>query len=160
MRRRLNDERGFALTELLVASALMILVMGAAFEGLRQFEGTSGRNTRQNEAQDRARTAIDQIVKRLRNDAAPTAANQRGVERAASSDLIFQSVDANAPSAGSQNSHNVMRVRYCLDTSTPENERLVFQYQRWTSSVAPGSRRARSARTGPGATSACSRTTS
>jgi type II secretory pathway pseudopilin PulG len=132
-----HEQRGFALTELLIASVLMILVMGTAFEGLRQFEGTSGRNTHQNEAQDRARNALDLMVRRLRNDASPTMGSPQAIERASGTDLVFQSVDADPPSAGSQNSHNIMRVRYCLDDSVPSNGKVWFQYQKWTSPTAP-----------------------
>ena len=132
-----HGEEGMALMELLVAAVLMIAVMGIAFGALSQFEQNSNRNTRQNEAQDRARNAIDQVVKRLRNDAAPTPGNPQGIERASARDLIFQSVDPNSPPAGSQNTHNVMRVRYCLDDSTPDNGRLYLQTQTWQTAAAP-----------------------
>jgi type II secretory pathway pseudopilin PulG len=137
IRRVVLREEGMALTELLVAAVLMIAVMGIAFGALSQFEQTSNRNTRQNEAQDRARNAIDQVVKRLRNDAAPTPGNPQGIERASATDLIFQSVDPSAPASGSQNTHNVMRVRYCLDDSTPGNGRLYLQTQTWQSATSP-----------------------
>ena len=130
-------EDGLALVELLAAAVLMIAVMGIAFGALSQFEQNSNRNTRQNEAQDRARNAIDQIVKRLRNDAAPTPGNPQGIERASATDLIFQSVDPNTPAPGTQNTHNVMRVRYCLDSSTPGNGRLYLQTQTWETATAP-----------------------
>jgi type II secretory pathway pseudopilin PulG len=132
-----REESGFTLTELLIASVLMILVMGTAFEGLRQFEGTSSRNNRQNEAQDRARNALDLMVRRLRNDASPTMGSPQAIERATGTDLIFQSVDADPLAAGSQNAHNIMRVRYCLDDSVPSNGKVWFQYQKWASPGAP-----------------------
>jgi type II secretory pathway pseudopilin PulG len=135
--RRARDERGLALVELLFAAVLMIVVMGIAFGALSQFEQTSNRNTRQNEAQDRVRNAIDLVVKRLRNDAAPTPGNPQGIERATATDLIFQSVDPTAPAAGTQNTHNVMRVRYCLDNSTPGDGRLYTQTQTWDTATAP-----------------------
>ena len=135
--RRVRDERGLALVELLFAAVLMIAVMGISFGALSQFEQTSNRNTRQNEAQDRARNAVDQVVKRLRNDAAPTPGNPQGIERATATDLIFQSVDPNAPAPGTQNTHNVMRVRYCLDSATPGNGRLYHQTQTWDTATAP-----------------------
>lgn len=130
-------EDGFTLVELLIAVSLMLVVMGAAFEVLRTFEVTSSRNTKQNDAQDQARNAIDLIVKRLRNDASPTPGSPQAIDRATATDLIFQTVDPADPPAGSQNSHNIMRVRYCLDASTPANERLYVQQQKWTSAVAP-----------------------
>src|SRR4051794_30650712 len=133
----IRREQGFTLIELLMAVTLMVVIMGVAFAALQQFETTSSRNTRQNEAQDNARNAIDVIVKRLRNDAAPTPASPQAIERATSTDLIFQTVDPTPPTAGSANAHNVMRVRYCLDDSTPGNERLYFQSQKWTTAATP-----------------------
>ena len=132
---RRND--GFTLVELLITIPLMLVVMGAAFTALQQFETTSRANTRQSEAQDQARNAIDQIVKRLRNDASPTPGSPQAIDRATSTDLIFQTVDSLPPSAGSANAHNVMRIRYCLDDSTRSNERLYMQMQRWTTASAP-----------------------
>jgi type II secretory pathway pseudopilin PulG len=132
-----SEQSGFALAELLIASVLMIVVMGTAFEGLRQFEGTSGRNSQQNDAQDRARNALDLMVRRLRNDASPTMGSPQAIERATPTDLVFQSVDPDPPSAGSQNAHNIMRVRYCLDDSVPSNGKVWFQTQKWNSPTAP-----------------------
>ncbi len=132
-----RQEGGLALVELMAAVVLMIAVMGIAFGAMSQFEQNANQNTRQNEAQDRARNAIDQIVKRLRNDAAPTPGNPQGIERASATDLIFQSVDPNTPSPSTQNAHNVMRVRYCLDNSTPGNGRIHLQTQTWESAAAP-----------------------
>jgi type II secretory pathway pseudopilin PulG len=130
-------EDGFTLVELLIAASMMIVVMGAAFGALQSFEQTSSRNTKQNDAQDQARNAVDLIVKRLRNDASPTPGSPQAIDRATPTDLIFQTVDPADPPAGSQNSHNIMRVRYCLDASTPANERLYIQEQRWQTPVAP-----------------------
>jgi len=132
-----REERGLSLVEVLAASALMVAVMGIAFGALSQFERNSSRNTRQNEAQDRVRAAIDLIVKRLRNDAAPTAGSPQGIERASATDLIFQSVNPSPLAVGSANTRNVMRVLYCLDSSQPGNGRLWLQTQTWTSAAAP-----------------------
>jgi type II secretory pathway pseudopilin PulG len=135
--RRLRGESGLTMIELLVGSVLMIVVMGVAFTALSQFETTTRRNNEQNDAQDRARNAIDLAVKRLRNDAAPTPGSPQGLDRATPTDLIFQSVDPEPPAAGSANSHNVMRVRYCLDVSNPRNGKVWVSYQRWSSATAP-----------------------
>jgi hypothetical protein len=39
---------------------------------------------------------------------------------------------------GSQNAWNIRRVRYCLDSSKPEDERLLMQIQTWTTANDPG----------------------
>ena len=77
------------------------------------------------------------MVKRLRNDAAPTPGSPQGIDRATAEDLIFQSADPHPPAGASDNAHNVMRVRYCLDGSDPANQKIWVQQQRWTSAVAP-----------------------
>jgi type II secretory pathway pseudopilin PulG len=133
----IRHEDGFTLVELLISIVLMLAVMGTAFTALQQFETTSVRNARQNESQDQARNAIDQIIKRLRNDASPTPGSPQAIDRATSKDLIFQTVNPIAPGPGNANAHNIMRVRYCLDDSTPANSRLYLQEQRWTTAIAP-----------------------
>jgi Tfp pilus assembly protein PilV len=137
MRDLVRRQDGVTLIEMLVGCVLMLAVMGTAFTALSQFEQTSSRNGRQNDSQEKARQAINLIVKRLRNDAAPTPGNPQGIDRANDHDLIFQSTDPAVLASGSQNTHNVMRVRYCLDASNPANGKVWLQEQRWTTAAGP-----------------------
>jgi type II secretory pathway pseudopilin PulG len=105
---RLRSERGFTLAELLIASTLMIVVLGATLTVLDQFVQTSSRNTRQNDAQDSARFTIDQLARQLRNLALPTPQSPNSIDLATPYDLVFKTADPGR-----------RRVRYCLQTSGP-----------------------------------------
>jgi type II secretory pathway pseudopilin PulG len=105
---RLRDQRGFSLVELLLASSLMIVVLGATLTVFEQFITTSTRNTKQNDAQDTARFGIDQVARQLRNLALPTPQSPNSIDVASSYDLVFKTADPGR-----------RRVRYCLQTSSP-----------------------------------------
>jgi len=105
---RLRDQAGFTLVELLIASSLMIVVLGATLTVFDQFVTVSNRNTQQNAAQDTARTTVDQVSRQLRNLALPTPQNPNSIDLASSYDLVFKTADPGR-----------RRVRYCLQTSSP-----------------------------------------
>ena len=127
--RRLRQERGVALTELLVAMSLLIVVLGATLSPFEGFLRSTRKNEQQNEAQDRARLAIDRMARELRN-----VTGGQAVEVGAANDFVFQAVDSNSSPSG-LNYANLRRVRYCLDSETPQ--RLWRQTHTWTSSAAP-----------------------
>jgi type II secretory pathway pseudopilin PulG len=108
MSARLRGEHGFTLTELLIASSLMIVVLAATLMVFDQFVQTSSRNTRQNDAQDSARFTIDQLARQLRNLALPTPQSPNSIDLASGYDLVFKTADPGR-----------RRVRYCLQTSAP-----------------------------------------
>jgi type II secretory pathway pseudopilin PulG len=105
---RLHGERGFTLIEVLLSSSLMIVVLAATLTVFEQFVTTSNRNTKQNDAQDSARFAIDQVSRQLRNLALPTPQSPNSIDVASSYDLVFKTADPGR-----------RRVRYCLQTSSP-----------------------------------------
>ena len=57
--------------------------------------------------------------------------SRRPSTRRAHYDLVFQTVDSVGPNTGA-NAANIKRVRWCLDQSTPANEKLYIQDQKWT----------------------------
>jgi hypothetical protein len=120
-----------------MTEALSLIALGATLTAYERFTTNSNRTTDQNDAQDRARNALDLITKQLRNHAAPAPDQQLGIDKFDPYDLVFQTVDTPKP-AGSANSRNVRRVRYCLDSSVPGNEKIWFQYQTWTTAATPG----------------------
>lgn len=127
----LRDERGFTLVETLVSSALLIVVLGAT---LTILDGFQHRNREVNERADavgRARTQVDQLAREMRNLASPTYKSPNPIDRAEGNDIIFQAVDPNGPAAP-LNGANVRRVRYCLDTSDPDNGVLWVMSQTWS----------------------------
>lgn len=129
---RLAQERGYALTELLVALTLMLVITGATLTSLTGFERTTRTNGLQNEAQARARAAVDRLARDLRNQGSATGPSPVGVERAGDYDLVAQSPAPARPS-GSLNSANSRRVRYCLDGEG----RLWTMTQTWTAATPP-----------------------
>ena len=108
MIRRLRTESGFSLLEVLIASSLMLVVLGATLTVFEQFVQVGDRNTKQNDAQDKARFAIDAVTRQLRNLALPTPASPNSIDQAGSYDLVFKTADPGR-----------RRVRYCLQTTAP-----------------------------------------
>lgn len=131
--RRLREQRGTTLVEMLAVASMMAGVAGAALTALAEFDDTTKDKTRQNEAQQEARRAIDQLQGELRNLASPTDELPQAVERATATDLVFQSIGKAKP-PGSLNERNAQRVRYCLDD---EGGRVWRQQQTWTTAAPP-----------------------
>jgi prepilin-type N-terminal cleavage/methylation domain-containing protein len=132
----MSRQEGFTLVELLVAMTVMLIVLFATFGAFEKFTVTSQKNTDQNDQQAQARNALDLLSRQMRNHAAAAPDQQLGIDKAASYDLVFQTVDTPKPGS-TANSHNVRRVRYCLDSSVPDNEKLYFQFQEWTTAATP-----------------------
>lgn len=132
----IRDQRGLTLVELLVAATLMTLVLGATLTTFASFEKTNMTNGLQNDAAERARSAVDQLARELRNGTTPSPEQPAALEKATDYDLVTQTADDTAQ-AGTANTRNVRRVRYCLDSTDPDNGKLWFQYQTWTTATPP-----------------------
>ena len=132
----IKREDGFTLVELLVASTIMIVVLSATLALFEHFSVDAQSNNAQNDAQDTARIAIDRMARSMRNHAAAAPDQFVGIDKVTDYDLVFQTVDKPKP-AGSANSRNVRRVRYCLDSSVSSNERIWEQSQTWTTAATP-----------------------
>jgi Tfp pilus assembly protein PilV len=126
-------EDGFMLIELLLAAALMTVILLATLGVFDSALHTHKNNSNQNDAQDIARTQIDRLARELRNAANP--GQPTAFERATGTDLIFKMVDPSGPSGSNVN--GLRRVRYCLDTSVPTNQKLWRGVQTWTSPAPP-----------------------
>ena len=135
LRRALRDERGFTLPELLVASSLMIVVMGGVYGALLTFQRSSDRTSNQNEAQEGARKATDFLAWQLRNLVVPANATGGPLEQSGPYEVVFETI--NPSGAGGSNSRRVSRVRYCYDNSTPADARIWLQTQSWTTATPP-----------------------
>jgi prepilin-type N-terminal cleavage/methylation domain-containing protein len=130
---------GFTLIELLVSMALAMIVFGATLTALDVFQTNTRADVLRNETQDNARSAIDRLAKELRNVAAPKSEPELpgALEQAEPYSIVFQTVDSTAPPPGSKNASNAMRVRYCLNNTTPGNEALWRQVKRWPEKAPP-----------------------
>jgi type II secretory pathway pseudopilin PulG len=132
---RLRAESGFSLPEVLVVAALMIVVLGAAVMPFQLLQRTDRATQNQNDSQDNARSAVDTVTHQLRNVMGQT----QLVDRAGPYDIVFETVDPRFKPEGSDNERNLMRVRYCLDTTGAASapRQLWEQELRWTSTAAP-----------------------
>ena len=131
--RLVRDERGITLVELLVSMTLGLVVLGGVlgvFEGfIRQNRTTELRA----DAQDRARVAVDDIARNLRNQVGQASGTVTQFDRTLPNDLAFRTFDR-APAAA--NTSGLFRVRYCLDATTPTNARLIRQTQTFPTTTA------------------------
>jgi Tfp pilus assembly protein PilW len=144
MRARLLDERGITLIEMLIASVVSLIILGSTMSIVIVMARHTATAGRQNDAQQTARSTLDNVARELRNMASPTTligtpdvtTVPRSIDRDLPTDLIFKDVDQIQP-AGSLNKPNVRRVRYCLDASKPTNGTLYLQTQTWTTAAMP-----------------------
>lgn len=130
---RLGSERGWTLIELLVAMSLMTVVFTATLTLFVGFHRNERVNRLQDESQDQAHQAMEQLTRQLRNLASPRDFDPAAVELAGDYDFVFKTVDPLKP-GGSLNDRNIKRVRYCLSPSSSNSELLWTQQQTW---VAP-----------------------
>lgn len=123
--RRLRQEDGFTLIEMIVGLAMMLVVLGATLTVLTTFQNDSKNDQKRNESQDTVRTAMDQISRDLRSAASLcgnttgstcTGASSGALQRATATDIVFQTVEPGT-TFGSSDASNQEWVRYCLDSS-------------------------------------------
>jgi prepilin-type N-terminal cleavage/methylation domain-containing protein len=137
IQRLLNDERGMTLIEVMMVSALLLMVLGAAMAPFDVLHKTERRTVNQNESQDSARNAMAVITRDLRN----TSGQNQLINLANPYDMVIETVDPTSKPAGSQNARNLMRVRYCLDTTSSGASlirgKLWQQNFKWTTAAPP-----------------------
>jgi prepilin-type N-terminal cleavage/methylation domain-containing protein len=125
---RLHEQAGFTLIEVLLASTLMLIVLGASLTGLEQFANTNRVNNEQNDAQETARDSIDKLALQLRNLALPTTVSPNSIDLASSYDLVFKTAEPGR-----------RRVRYCLKTDAPMSPGNGLLYEQTQASTGVGS---------------------
>lgn len=132
---RLRQEHGeMSLTGLLVACALFIVVLTATLDTYDSYARGQDEAGDRIDAQDRARTALEDLAKELRNLASPTPEQPEAFDAAGPYDIVFKTVDGNGPNAGA-NATNVKRMRYCLPGGS--SGKLYVQTQTWTTAAPP-----------------------
>lgn len=134
--RRLGGQAGMTLVELLVTMTLLAFVLGATVTAFASFTRNEISNRELTEAQDQARQTMGTLARQLRNLASPTEYLPDAVEKAESTDLVFQTVDALKPN-GSQNDRNIKRTRYCLGPTANGSATLWVQTQTWVAPTPP-----------------------
>jgi type II secretory pathway component PulJ len=129
--RQLSSEEGFTLVEVLIASVLMIVVLGATLTALTSFQKNASTNQRQNDGQEQARRTLDLMARDLRNLASPVNERPEAIDRNGALDLIVQSEGRGT--GGSLNARNTERVRFCL----APGGLLYRNVQTWTTAAIP-----------------------
>jgi prepilin-type N-terminal cleavage/methylation domain-containing protein len=145
--RRVADERGFTLIEILVALLITSLLMAAIVALFTSFIDDNRYDTLRDDSQANAQTIVDRISRDLRTASAPSVGAST-ISKAGAYDLVFQAVNATPGSAPSGNAQNEMWERYCLDSN----------YTLWRQTTSPSSSASTSS-TAPD-TSACPSTNS
>lgn len=105
MKLRAREEGGFTLVEMIVVSALFLVVLTATLMSTSNFNRLNVQNQRVNDQTDRARRGVDIAVRQLRNLARRI--DVPVIARAQPADFIFQTSDPERT-----------WVRYCLQTRT------------------------------------------
>jgi type II secretory pathway component PulJ len=105
--KRVRDERGLSLVELLIGMTLALVVLAASFAAFDSFYRSANDNDARFDTAEVARGAVDRQTRQLRN-LGKRLNNTTVIDTAAGYDLIFQTSDPQRT-----------WVRYCLDTTTP-----------------------------------------
>jgi len=116
-----NNEKGFTLAELLVASALSLMVLGAVYSVYRVQAHTVRREEFRTEAQEYGRASVDMMVREMRNTgyfpqraACPVPANTNGIVAATATTIQFV-YDANGDGDCADAGEN---ITYSYDPAT------------------------------------------
>ena len=151
---RMRDDTGLTLIELLIAATISLIVLGATLTVFEAMARQRAQIEAQAEVETEARNGIDRLARQLRNLASPgdvvtnifASTQPKSVDLNLPGELVFKDVSEARP-AGSSNSANVRRVRYCLQssgavpgtsfTASPARQVLWMQTQDWTSAAAP-----------------------
>lgn len=132
----MKRQDGFTLVEVLVTMVVTGVIFGATVTALAAFQHSNKADTLRNEVQDRARNALDRLAHGLRNVTAPTTTTAGALDQASAYSITFDTIDTTRVEGG-ENKTNAMRVRYCLNDSSPENEIVYRQEQRWKEAKPP-----------------------
>ena len=93
MRSRLAAQQGFSLVELLLVSALFIVILTATVASMSTFERLNADNRRSDDQVERTRRAVERGARQLRNLASRPATGAATIARAEPFDFIFQTSD-------------------------------------------------------------------
>jgi type II secretory pathway pseudopilin PulG len=131
----LRSERGFMLTELLIACVLTVAVLGAAVGVFAKFANEQNRTEQQGRAEDAARQVLDRISSDLRSAMSDGTTGSQPIEVRSSTNLVYLAPSASA--SLTNNPRGLVHIRYCLDTSNLTNEVLWYQNVAYDSQSRP-----------------------
>jgi prepilin-type N-terminal cleavage/methylation domain-containing protein len=128
---RLREDDGFTLIELLVGMLIMLIVFGAVLGALETFGRQSAMTEHRGDNQDAARNTLDRVAAGLRN--VVSSGSSGAIERAATNDVVFRSVDTASPPASAGPGHVLFR-RFCVDSVSGK---LYDQTLTWPTATPP-----------------------
>ena len=108
----LRSERGVSLIEILVTITVGIVVLGGGVAALTSFLSQSATADRRSDAQDSARSAIDQLAIQLRSAMSAGAPGNQPIEDVSDYSIVFLA-PARSPSLAN-NPLGLQHVRYCI----------------------------------------------
>jgi hypothetical protein len=121
----LRSERGFMLTELLIACVMTVAILATAVGVFAKFANEQSRTERQGRAEDAARQVLDRISTDLRSAMSDGTSGSQPIEVHSSTNLVYLAPSASA--SLTNNPRGLVHTRYCLDTSNAQNEVLWYQ---------------------------------
>lgn len=131
--RRLRDESGISLTEVMAAMVVSVILFGAAITTWVEFLDVSGRSESQTKAQDTARTTIERVSGHLRN-AMTTGTSSAAVNSVSNGfDLVFLVPLPGTTPSTTANPRGLTHVRYCLTNAGSKNDSIYFQTHPYSS---------------------------
>lgn len=140
----MRSERGeFNLVGVLVAASLMIVVLSATLTVFNLFYNNENDAQKRAEADDRARVAVDQMAREMRNLATPTNLDPAAVDLATPFDMVFETVSPTLASgltnpSSTNNPTNVERIRYCLSPTAADGTRNLYRMEQLPAALAAG----------------------
>lgn len=93
MSARLDTQRGFTLVEVLIVSALFLVVLTATVTTMAGFERLNRDTQRVDDQTERVRRAVDRGMRQLRNLATRPTTGEPTIAKAESTDFVFQTSD-------------------------------------------------------------------
>jgi hypothetical protein len=129
----LRCQSGIALSDVLVAMVIGLVVLGSAVTAMTGFFGPRARHDRQVQAEDVARTAIDRLASYMRSAMSVGGSSNQPIEyvSADKNDLVLLIPSSTA--SLTNNAKSLLHVRYCLDTSNVNNEKIYMQTSSYNS---------------------------
>lgn len=115
MKRLTRGEAGFTLVEMLVTTAIALVIMLATLTAFDVFGTVGARNSSLTQGQDRARSRLGEMTKIIRGARPVAGTTTAAIQTAAANDLVMSTIDWPGEGATTSAAHI---VRYCVDTAT------------------------------------------
>ena len=113
------------LTELLIACVMTVAILGTAVGVFAKFANQQSRTERQGRAEDTARQVLDRMSTDLRGAMSDGSTGSQPIEVHTSTNLVYLVPSSSANLTN--NPRGLQHTRYCLDTSSAQNEVLWYQ---------------------------------